>query len=79
MERLRELVGLQVDTAEVERSAHEWQREVTEAIDEDGNLADYVRRLEEASDEGAEHGVPSGEDLAAELERYLREHDGTDE
>jgi proteasome assembly chaperone (PAC2) family protein len=79
MERLRELVGLEVDTAEVERSAREWEREVTEAIDEDGNLADYVRRLEEATDEGAEHGVPSGEDLAAELERYLREHDGPDE
>jgi hypothetical protein len=62
-----------------------FEREVTEAIEEDGNLAAYVRRLEEASeltgdedDDGSLH-VASGEDIAAELERFLREHNGSTE
>ncbi|HEX6230678.1 MAG TPA: PAC2 family protein [Actinomycetota bacterium] len=79
LERLRDLVGLEVDTTEVGRTSRAWEREVSEAIEEDGNLADYVRRLEEATDEGGEQGFPSGEDLAAELERYLREHDGPED
>jgi proteasome assembly chaperone (PAC2) family protein len=81
LERLRDLVGLEVDTGEVELSARGWQREVDEAIEQDGNLADYVRRLEEAADHGLvdPSDVPSGEDLAAELERYLRERGSPDE
>jgi proteasome assembly chaperone (PAC2) family protein len=83
MERLRDLLGLEIDTGEVELSARGWEREVNDAIDEDGNLADYVRRLEEAAEHGAGAGADpsdalSGEDLAAELERFLREHDASD-
>lgn len=75
--RMRTLLGLDLDTDGLERSSREWEREVSEAIEEDGNLADYVRRLEEAADDGGGYDeVPSGEDLAAELERYLREHGG---
>jgi proteasome assembly chaperone (PAC2) family protein len=79
LERLRDLLGLEIDTGETELSARTWEREVTEAIDQDGNLADYVKRLEDAAEQGlggAEHPseVASGEELAAELERFLREH-----
>jgi len=60
-----------------------FEREVSEAIEEDGNLGDYVRRLEEATEsmgrDEASIEVPSGDDLAAELERYLREHGGSSE
>jgi hypothetical protein len=63
-----------------------FEREVSEAIEEDGNLAAYVRRLEEASeltgdeddDVSALH-VATGDDIAAELERFLREHNGSTE
>ena len=79
MERLRDLLGIQIDTSDVERSALEWEQEVTQAIEEDGNLAHYVRRLEEAVEQGDGFEVPTGEDLAAELERYLREHGGPEE
>jgi proteasome assembly chaperone (PAC2) family protein len=81
MERLRDLVGLEVDTGDMEAAAIEWEREVTEAIDEDGNLQHYVKRLEDAvGTEGfsAEASGVSGDDLAAELERYLRERGSTD-
>jgi proteasome assembly chaperone (PAC2) family protein len=76
MERLRDLTGLEIDTGEVELATRTWEREVSDSIDEDGNLAQYVKRLEEAAEEGLVgdlSDVPSGEDLAAELERYLRE------
>jgi len=82
MERVRDLLQIEVDTGEVELAARGWERQVTEAIDEDGNLGDYVHRLEEAAIEGVDPDpadVPSGEDLAAELEKYLREHGGPSE
>lgn len=83
LEALRELTGLEVDTGEIELAARVFEREVSEAIEEDGNLSVYVRRLEEAAEQMDEDDasieVPSGEDLAAELERYLREHDGSSE
>jgi proteasome assembly chaperone (PAC2) family protein len=81
MERLRDLLELEIDAGELTRAARTWEAEVSEAIDEDGNLGDYVRRLEEAAAEGSVGGpieMPSGEDLAAELERYLREHGGSE-
>jgi proteasome assembly chaperone (PAC2) family protein len=77
MERLRDLLGLEVDTGEIELASRGWEREVDEAIEEDGNLGDYVKRLEEAAERGIAPDPAdelSGEDLAAELERYLREH-----
>jgi proteasome assembly chaperone (PAC2) family protein len=78
MERLRDLLGLEIDTGEVDLSARTWEREVSEAIDQDGNLADYVKRLEDAAEQGLGGDrlteVATGEELAAELERFLREH-----
>ncbi|HEU4355803.1 MAG TPA: PAC2 family protein, partial [Actinomycetota bacterium] len=49
LEAVRDVVGLQVDTGDLERVAVGWQRRVDEEIAEDAELADYVRRLEEAS------------------------------
>jgi proteasome assembly chaperone (PAC2) family protein len=83
LERLRDLLGLEIDTGEVELAARGWEREVNEAIEEDGNLADYVARLEKAAEQGLIEGadaseVLSGEELAEELERFLREHGASD-
>lgn len=84
LEALRDLTGLEIDTGEIELAARVFEREVSEAIDEDGNLAAYVQRLEEASEamgsgeEGALEAA-SGDDIAAELERFLREHNGSTE
>jgi proteasome assembly chaperone (PAC2) family protein len=75
MERVRDVLDVEVDTGEVELASRSWEQQVEEAIGEDGNLGDYVRRLEDATGEDDDTEV-SGEDLAAELERYLREHGG---
>jgi hypothetical protein len=82
LERTRDLLELEIDTGAVDLAARSWQREVDDAIEHDGNLGDYVKRLEDAAEQGLvadPSDVPSGEDLAAELERYLRERGSTDD
>jgi proteasome assembly chaperone (PAC2) family protein len=74
MEQLRDLLDLEVETADMAGASAAWQRNVDEAIEEDGNLGEYVRRLEEETQDRDHFGdIPSGDALAEELERYLRE------
>jgi proteasome assembly chaperone (PAC2) family protein len=74
--RLGELLGTDIDVAELERAAEEYAEQVTEAVASDAETAAYVEELERRVDlmEAAE-GLPSGESLAAELTRFLRERE----
>ena len=51
---------------------------MTEVVESDDDVAGYVHQLEERVDEldEAEANLPSGDALAAELEKFLREHGG---
>jgi predicted ATP-grasp superfamily ATP-dependent carboligase len=79
--RLGELVGTEIDVAELDQAAEEYNEQVTEAVASDAETAAYVEELERRVDlmEAAEE-LPSGESLAAELTRFLREReeDGDD-
>ncbi len=74
--RLGELVGTDIDLAELEQAAEEYNEQVTEAVASDSETAAYVEELERRVDlmEAAEE-LPSGESLAAELTRFLRERE----
>ena len=74
--RLGELLGAEIDVAELEQAAEEYAEQVTEAVASDAETAAYVEELERRVDlmEAAEE-LPSGESLAAELTRFLRERD----
>ena len=74
--RLGELVGTDIDIAELEQAAEEYSEQVTEAVASDAETAAYVEELERRVDimEAAEE-LPSGESLAAELTRFLRERE----
>jgi proteasome assembly chaperone (PAC2) family protein len=74
--RLGELVGTDIDVSELEQAAEEYSEQVTEAVASDAETASYVEELERRVDlmEAAEE-LPSGESLAAELTRFLRERD----
>ena len=74
--RLGELVGTDIDLAELEQAAEEYNEQVTEAVASDAETAAYVEELERRVDlmEAAEE-LPSGESLAAELTRFLRERE----
>jgi len=74
--RFGELLGVDVDVAELEQAATEYSEQVSEAVSADAETAAYVEELERRVDllEEAED-IPSGESLAAELTRFLRERD----
>ena len=60
-------------------AASRWEEGVTRLLSESEELAEYVGRLEAAADEAMRPGdggeEPSGEALAAEVERFLREQE----
>src|SRR6478735_6537859 len=74
--RLGELIGTDIDVTELEQAAEEYAEQVTEAVASDAETAAYVEELERRVDlmEAAEE-LPSGESLAAELTRFLRERE----
>ncbi len=74
--RLGELLHAEVDVAELEEAAEEYSEQVSAAVSSDTETQQYVEELERRVDmiEAAED-LPSGETLAAELTRYLRERD----
>ena len=74
--RLGELLGTEIDVAELEQASEEYAEQVTEAVASDAETAAYVEELERRVDlmEAAEE-LPSGESLAAELTRFLRERE----
>jgi proteasome assembly chaperone (PAC2) family protein len=78
-DRLATLLGAGIDTAELDEAAEAYVRQVSEAIASDEETAAYVEELERRADEIDESDLPSGESLAAELSRFLRERDESEE
>jgi proteasome assembly chaperone (PAC2) family protein len=76
--RLAELVEAELDTAELEEAAERYAEQVTEAVSADAETAAYVEELERRADELEESDVPSGETIAEQLSRYLREREEGD-
>jgi proteasome assembly chaperone (PAC2) family protein len=77
--RLADLVGVPIETAELDEAEEEYAAQVSEAVASDPDTQAYVEELERRADsiesfaEGGE--LPSGETLAAELTRFLRERE----
>jgi predicted ATP-grasp superfamily ATP-dependent carboligase len=74
VEKVAVALDVSVPTDTLARAAESWERQVSSMIEENADLAAYVQRLEETADERVElTEMPSGEALAQELERFLRE------
>jgi predicted ATP-grasp superfamily ATP-dependent carboligase len=74
--RLGDLLGADLALGDLERAAEAYERQVSEAVASDDETEAYVHELERRRDAlGEELDVPSGETLAAELTRFLREHE----
>jgi predicted ATP-grasp superfamily ATP-dependent carboligase len=80
VDRLSELLDADVDTSELDEAADSYAQQVSEAVASDAETLSYVEELERRVDELAEEAdIPSGDAIAAELTRYLREReDGGD-
>jgi proteasome assembly chaperone (PAC2) family protein len=77
LRKLSDLIDIPIDTDDVETAVAIWEKQVRDVIEEDENLLSYVSRLEEAAVREQPLGqIPSGDQLAEELERYLRENPG---
>jgi proteasome assembly chaperone (PAC2) family protein len=74
LRRVEELLDVTVPFGELPEDARAWEHGVDELAEEDGEIAEYVRQLEDAKDT-AELPEASGEAIAREFERYLRRRD----
>jgi proteasome assembly chaperone (PAC2) family protein len=78
-ERLGSLMGVEIEADELEEAARSYEEQVSEAVASDEETAAYVDELERRSDQLDESTeLPSGDALAAELTRFLRERDEED-
>jgi proteasome assembly chaperone (PAC2) family protein len=78
--RFGELMSIDVDVDELDQAANEYSEQVSEAVSADADTAAYVEELERRVDMlSAEESLPSGDTLAAELSRFLREREEQDE
>jgi proteasome assembly chaperone (PAC2) family protein len=71
LRRVEELLDVTVPLGELPEDARAWEHGVDELAEEDTEIAEYVRQLEEAKDT-AELPEATGEAIAREFERYLR-------
>ncbi len=74
LRRVEELLDVTVPLRELPEDARAWEHGVDELAEEDGEIGEYVRQLEEAKDT-ADLPEASGEAIAREFERYLRRRD----
>ncbi|GAC1434162.1 MAG: PAC2 family protein [Solirubrobacteraceae bacterium] len=76
--RLEGLVGVSVDASDLESAATDYERQVGLAVQSDPEVQAFVERLEQlAASDGsagpAEQDIPSGDRLAREFQRFLRQ------
>jgi predicted ATP-grasp superfamily ATP-dependent carboligase len=74
--RLEGLIGVSVDVSELESAAADYERQVGLAVQSDPDIQAFVERLEQAAEseeESSQQEVPSGDMLAREFQRFLRQ------
>ncbi len=74
LRRFEQVSGVDTAFAALDGPAGEWQQRVDEAVAGDPEVTAHVRRLEGQVDQ-SEDLMPRGDDLAAELEAFLRDQD----
>jgi proteasome assembly chaperone (PAC2) family protein len=74
LRRVEEILDVTVPLGSLDEDSRAWEHGVDELAEEDGEIGEYVRQLEEAKDT-ADLPEASGEAIALEFERYLRRRD----
>jgi proteasome assembly chaperone (PAC2) family protein len=78
LRKLELLVGVSVDVSELESAAAEYEHQVSLAVQSDPDIQAFVERLEaraaESDDDALDIGeLPSGDSIAREFQRFLRQ------
>jgi predicted ATP-grasp superfamily ATP-dependent carboligase len=74
--RLEGVIGVSVDVSDLESAAADYERQVGIAVQSDPDIQAFVERLEQAAESergSASEDVPSGDILAREFQRFLRQ------
>jgi predicted ATP-grasp superfamily ATP-dependent carboligase len=74
--RVEGLIGVSVDVSELESAAVDYERQVGLAVQSDPDIQAFVERLEQAAQSEAQstpEDVPSGDIIAREFQRFLRQ------
>jgi predicted ATP-grasp superfamily ATP-dependent carboligase len=74
--RVEGIVGVSVDVSELESAATDYERQVGLAVQSDPDIQAFVERLEQAAESEEETSptdVPSGDMIAREFQRFLRQ------
>jgi proteasome assembly chaperone (PAC2) family protein len=67
------LAGVEVDVTELEAASKDHLEQVEQAIRERPQIAEFIEQIRGLVEQGADDRVPSGDQIAAELELFLRE------
>lgn len=84
VQRLSAILHTDVELAALQQASREWEESVGQLLEENDELGAYVQQLEQAVDSGdteirLSEDIPSGDSIAAELERFLRENEAGEE
>ena len=76
--KLETLVGITVDASSLEEAAGDYERQVNRAVQSDPDIQAFVERLEAAHEEEGDEApdlgsLPSGDALARDFQRFLRQ------
>lgn len=70
--KLRDVAGVEIDLSPLDAQVDEYLRRVDEGLSERPDVAEMVRNIEAAEESGTTN-LPTGEELASEIERFLRD------
>jgi proteasome assembly chaperone (PAC2) family protein len=72
LQHLQHVLGIPTDHANLQQEISRWQELHDAAVEGDPQASAYVQMLEQRHDQLVEKNMPTGDDLAAELEEFLR-------
>ena len=78
LQHLQHVLGIPTDHANLQQEISRWQELHDAAVEGDPQASAYVQMLEHRHDQLVEQNMPSGDDLAAELEEFLRNQSDDD-
>jgi predicted ATP-grasp superfamily ATP-dependent carboligase len=68
---IEDFLSISLPLASLPREATEWEEAVNQMVSEDSDIEEYIKSLEESKDQSDISGE-NGEELAREVERFLR-------
>jgi proteasome assembly chaperone (PAC2) family protein len=78
LQHLQHVLGIPTDHANLQQEISRWQELHDAAVEGDPQASAYVQMLEHRHDQLVEQNMPTGDDLAAELEEFLRNQSDDD-